>query len=41
VLDVVWPAPAGPGVVQELAMVAVALASVVVAAVPWRRWRTR
>ena len=37
VLDVMWPAPASPGLVQELAMVAVALASVVVAAVPWRR----
>lgn len=39
VLDVVWPAPAGPGLMQALAMVVVALVSVVVAAVPWRRWR--
>lgn len=39
VLDAVWPAPASPGPVQELAMVTVALASVVVAAVPWRRRR--
>jgi len=39
VLDVVWPAPAGPGVMQALAMVVVALVSVVVAAVPWKRWR--
>lgn len=39
VLDALWPAPASPGPLQELAMVAVALASVVVAAVPWRRRR--
>jgi transporter family-2 protein len=39
ILDLAWPAPAGPGLVQELAMVSVALASVVVAAVPWRRRR--
>nr|BFF12336.1 hypothetical protein GCM10025699_36390 [Microbacterium flavescens] len=39
VLDTVWPAPASPGLVQELAMVVVALASVVVATVPWRRRR--
>lgn len=39
VLDVVWPAPAGPGLMQALAMVVVALVSVVVAAVPRRRWR--
>ncbi|MHC2998762.1 DMT family transporter [Microbacterium sp. HJ5] len=36
-LDALWPAPAGPGLGQQAAMVAVALASVVVAAVPWRR----
>lgn len=36
-LDALWPAPASPGPLQELAMVAVALLSVVVAAVPWRR----
>lgn len=41
VLDLAWPAPAGPGLVQELAMVTVALASVVVATVPWRRRRSR
>ena len=41
VLDALWPAPATPGLAQELAMVTVALASVVVAAVPWRRRRAR
>ena len=40
-LDAVWPAPAGPGFGSSLVMVAVALASVVVAAVPWRRRRAR
>ena len=39
VLDMAWPAPASPGAVQQLAMVVVALASVVIAAVPWRRRR--
>ena len=39
VLDMAWPAPASPGLMQQLAMVVVALASVVVAAVPWRRRR--
>ncbi|WP_137846083.1 DMT family transporter [Microbacterium sp. 2FI] len=38
-LDALWPAPAGPGLAQEATMVAVALASVFVAAVPWRRRR--
>jgi transporter family-2 protein len=38
-LDALWPAPASPGMVQELAMVLVALLSVAVAAVPWRRRR--
>ena len=38
-LDALWPAPASPGPVQELAMVLVALLSVVVATVPWRRLR--
>jgi transporter family-2 protein len=38
-LDALWPAPASPGVVQELAMVLVALLSVVVATAPWRRRR--
>ena len=41
VLDLVWPAPAGPGLGQELAMVVVALASVGVAAAPWRRLGAR
>ncbi|GAA3644331.1 DMT family transporter [Microbacterium awajiense] len=36
-LDALWPAPAGPGLAQEAAMVAVALLSVVVAVAPWRR----
>jgi transporter family-2 protein len=39
-IDALWPAPASPGVVQELAMVLVALLSVVVATVPWRRLRS-
>ncbi len=38
-LDALWPAPASPGFVQELAMVLVALLSVIVATVPWRRLR--
>jgi len=38
-LDALWPAPASPGPVQELAMVLVALLSVVVATVPWGRLR--
>lgn len=38
-LDALWPAPASPGPAQQLAMLAVALASVVVAAAPWRRRR--
>jgi len=36
-IDAVWPAVAAPGLWQSLAMVAVALASVVVATVRWRR----
>lgn len=40
-IDAAWPTPTGPGLVQELAMVTIALLSVVVAAVPWRRWRVR
>lgn len=39
VIDVAWPASAGPGWIVELVTVMVALASVVVAAVPWRRRR--
>lgn len=38
-LDALWPAPASPGLLQESAMVVLALASVVVAAVPWRSRR--
>lgn len=34
-IDLLWPASAGPGWVVELVTVAVALASVVVAAAPW------
>jgi transporter family-2 protein len=39
VLDALWPAPASPGPIQELAMVLVALLSVVIATVPWGRLR--
>lgn len=39
VIDVAWPAAAGPGWVVELVTVIVALASVVVAVAPWRRRR--
>lgn len=38
VIDLLWPAAAGPALWQVIAMVAVAVASVVVA-VPWRRRR--
>lgn len=38
-LDALWPAPASPGPLQALAMVLVALLSVLVATVPWRRLR--
>lgn len=41
VIDVVWPASSGPGWAVELLMVTVALASVVVAAAPWRARRAR
>lgn len=37
VLDVLWPADAGPGWAIELVMTTVAVAGVVVAATPWRR----
>ncbi|WP_374211400.1 DMT family transporter [Microbacterium sp. zg.Y818] len=40
-LDAAWPAPAGPSLAASLTMIGVALASVVVAAVPWRRRRAR
>jgi bacterial/archaeal transporter family-2 protein len=39
VIDALWPAAASPGLGQELLTVAIALASVVVAAIPWRRMR--
>ena len=41
VIDALWPAAGSPGLVQEIAMVVVALLSVAVAAVPWRRRRRR
>lgn len=41
VLDAAWPAAGSPGLGQELLMIIVALASVVVAAAPWRRLRPR
>lgn len=41
VLDAVWPAPGSPGLAQEAAMVTLALLSVTVAVVPWRRRRRR
>lgn len=37
VLDLLWPSAAGPGLAQSAVMVAVALLSVVVATVPWKR----
>lgn len=40
-LDLVWPASSSPDISVELAIVAIAFASVVVAAVPWRRLRRR
>jgi transporter family-2 protein len=39
VLDALWPAAGSPGILTEIAVVTVALASVIVAAVPWRRRR--
>lgn len=41
VIDALWPTSTGPGLAQEFAMVTIALLSVVVAAVPWRRWLAR
>lgn len=41
VIDVGWPAASSPGWAVEAVMVVVALASVVVAAVPWGRLRRR
>ncbi|GAA1994831.1 DMT family transporter [Microbacterium pumilum] len=39
IIDALWPAAGSPGLVQEIAMVVVALLSVAVAAEPWRRRR--
>ena len=39
VIDAIWPAAGSPGILLEILVVAVALSSVVVAAVPWRRRR--
>jgi transporter family-2 protein len=41
VIDAVWPTPASPGPMQGTAMVALALASVVIATTPWGRARRR
>jgi len=41
VLDALWPAKGSPGIVQETLMVILALASVAVAAAPWRRMLRR
>lgn len=41
VLDLAWPAAAGPGWLIELLTVIVALSSVVIAVTPWRRPRRR
>lgn len=38
-LDAAWPAAGSPGILLEVLIVTVALSSVVVAAVPWRRRR--
>jgi bacterial/archaeal transporter family-2 protein len=38
-LDAVWPTPSSPGTAQQLAMLIVALLSVIVATVPWRLLR--
>lgn len=40
-IDAVWPAAATPGIVQEVLMVTIALASVIVAAAPWGRLARR
>jgi len=39
VMDAIWPAAASPGLVREIAVVTVALASVLVVAIPWGRFR--
>lgn len=41
VIDAVWPAAAGPDAWRTTIVVALALASVIVAAAPWQRPRTR
>ena len=41
VLDALWPAPAAPPTPLAILAAAVAIAGVVVAAVPWSRWRSR
>lgn len=41
ILDAVWPAPAAPPTPLAILAAAVAIAGVVVAAVPWRRRRSR
>jgi bacterial/archaeal transporter family-2 protein len=38
-LDAIWPAAGSPGILLEVAIVTVAMSSVVVAAIPWRRRR--
>lgn len=40
-LDALWPAPGAPELWQSVAMIGLALASVVVAAAPWRARRAR
>ena len=36
-IDAIWPVESAPGIVQQIAMVAVALSAVAVATLPWRR----
>jgi transporter family-2 protein len=40
-IDAVWPAPGGPGMAQEIAMVVLALTGVAIAAAPGVRRRGR
>jgi len=40
-LDLAWPTPASPGCGQQAVIAVIALASVIVAAVPWRRVTAR
>lgn len=37
VLDALWPAPASPGLLQEIVIAGIALVSVLIVALPWRR----